>query len=178
MFTLITGPMKSGKSLELIAQVAPYEYTNKNMIFVRPEADVRDTGVQSRLGVQAVARAVRSLDQISEMFDVIGIDEVHMFEDTDSGIINQWLKEQKTVIASGLDLDYRGKLMPIIKNLLELKPDVLINKKSVCDVCKRYDAQFTQILNNNEPLLSGLPPVVPEDGTYQYEARCRDCFTC
>lgn len=168
--------MKSGKSLELIAQVAPYEYTDKKMILVQPEANVRDTGIQSRLGINAAATAIKSLNLVDSDFDVIGIDEVHMFDKSDSRVINKWLLDKKIVVASGLDLDFRGKLMPIVKNLIELKPDIYINKKSVCEVCKNYDAQFTQILSDNIPVLTGLPAVVPEDGTFQYEARCRDCF--
>lgn len=176
MFTLILGPMKSGKSLELIAQTAPYEHTDKEVIYVQPKANVRDQGIQSRLGIKTTARAVRSLRDIHQSFDVISIDEVHMFDEQDGDIIDGWLKQDKNIIASGLDLDYRGKLLPIVIRLLELKPDQLISKLSVCDMCKEYRAPFTQILNDHQPVLSGLPSVVPEDGTYEYQARCRDCF--
>lgn len=176
MFTLIVGPMKSGKSLELIAQVAPYEHTDQEVMYVQPEANVRDRGIQSRLGINATALSVRSLHDIDRHFDVIGIDEVHMFDESDSTIIETWLKQNKNIVASGLDLDYRGKLLPIITRLIELKPEHVINKLSVCDVCKEYRAPFSQILNDGNPVLSGLPSVIPEDGTYVYEARCRDCF--
>ena len=176
MFTLITGPMKSGKSLELIAQVEPYQYTDDDVIYVQPEANVRDSGIQSRLGVSALAHSISSLHEVKPDFQIIGIDEIHMFDESDSLVVDTWLKQGKNVIASGLDIDYRRKLMPIVARLLELKPDNIINKLSVCDSCHAYKAQFTQILHNSVPILEGLPPVVPEDGTYQYEARCRDCF--
>lgn len=176
MFTLISGPMKSGKSLELIAQVAPYEHTDQEVLYVQPEANVRDSGIQSRLGVNATALVVESLRDVTSSFDVIGIDEVHMFDKNDGDVIDEWLRQNKNIVASGLDLDYRGKLIPVVKRLIELKPDHVINKISVCDVCKQYRAPFTQILRKGQPVLSGLPAVVPEDGTYQYEARCRDCF--
>lgn len=64
----------------------------------------------------------------------------------------------------------------IIKKLLELKPDTVIWKVSVCDICKKYEAQFSQIVHNSEPVLSSLPLITPEDGTYEYQARCRNCF--
>lgn len=176
MFTLILGPMKSGKSLELIAQMHPYEFTEQKVLYVQPAANVRDNGIQSRIGVNTEAIVVKSLDEISEPFDVIGLDEVHMFNKKDVNVIEKWLHEDKLVFASGLDLDYRGKMPVIIKRLLELKPEKLIHKISVCDSCKQYSGQFTQILLNGDPVLEGLPTVVPEDGTFLYEARCRSCF--
>lgn len=178
MFTLILGPMKSGKSNELVSKVSPYKYADCRVLYAQPEANVRDEGIQSRLGANATALCVRSLADIHEDFDVIGIDEVHMFDETDAAVIESWLHRDKNVIASGLDLDYRGKLIPVVKRLIELKPDHLITATSVCESCKHINinAQFTQILQNGEPILSGLPPVVPEDGTYDYQPRCRNCF--
>lgn len=168
--------MKSGKSLELLARMSPYEFTDQKVLYVQPKANVRDTGIRSRIGVNTEALVVKSLSEIAEPFDVIGIDEIHMFDKQDVKVIEKWIRANKLVFAVGLDLDYKGKLMPIITKLIELKPEKLIHKISVCDSCRQYSGQFTQILQNNKPVLSGLPVVVPDDGTYQYEARCRSCF--
>lgn len=176
MFTLILGPMKSGKSLELIARVAPYEFANQQVLYVQPEANVRDTGISSRLGINTKAISVTSLEDISTPFDVIGIDEANMFDPKDAEVIEKWLTQGRSVFISGLDLDYRGKMPPIILKLLELKPETIITKIAVCDICKQYRAQFTQIVHEGEPILSGLPLITPEDGTYTYQARCRECF--
>lgn len=175
-YELIIGPMKSGKSLELIARTAPYEYSDKKTVYIQPHRNTRDEGIRSRLGLNVEARKVSSLKEVNDDFDVIAIDEIHMFPATDSTYISNWLKQPKAVFISGLDLDYRGQLMPIIKNLLELKPETIINKLAVCDICRQYRASFTQILHNGKPILKGLPAVVPEDGSYEYEARCRNCF--
>jgi len=177
MFTLILGPMKSGKSLELIAQVAPYEHTDKEVLYVQPEANTRDKGVQSRLGVNATALTVKSLSEINKPFDVIGIDEIHMFDEDDAKVIDRWLRDDKNVIASGLDLDYRRKMLPIIIRLLEINPDKLIRKNAVCEICRtEVNAQFTQMLDDGEPVLGGRPIITIDDGKVEYQARCRDCF--
>ncbi len=176
MLTLILGPMKSGKSLELIAQSAPYEHTNDKILYVQPAANIRDKGIQSRMGLNTTAVTVGSLRDIKQPFDVISIDEIHMFSRNDQAAIEAWLRAGKKIIASGLDLDYRGRQLPIIARLLELKPEQIIFKIAVCDACKEYRASFTQILSNGKPVLSGLPSVIPEDGTYEYQARCRNCF--
>lgn len=176
MFTLILGPMKSRKSSELLSRMSPYEHTDQTVLYVQPEANVRDIGIRSRMGIGAAALSLQTLREVDDQFDVIGIDEIHMFHESDEQIINKWLVEGKNIIASGLDLDYRGKMMPIIIRLLELKPDKLVTNKAVCDSCKKYDARFTQILKSGIAVQSGLPHVVPEDGTYEYQARCRGCF--
>lgn len=175
MFTLILGPMKSGKSLELIARVAPYEFAGQEVLYIQPKANVRDKGVSSRAGINTTAITVESLHEVPK-FDVIGIDEVHMFDPREMDVIEQWIHDGKSVFVTGLDLDSYGKMMPSILRLLELKPDHVITKKAVCEICKKYDARFTQILSKGKPVLTGLPSVVPEDGTYEYQTRCRNCF--
>lgn len=173
---LIVGPMKSGKSLELIARVAPYEFANKKVLYVQTKKDVRDEGIKSRIGINTRALRVKSLKEVTNGFDVIGIDEIHMFPEADIDCIKKWLKAGKEVFLSGLDLDYSATMTPLVRRALELKPDKLINKLAVCEVCRDYNAQFTQILHKGEPVLGGLPHIVPEDGTYVYEPRCRVCY--
>jgi thymidine kinase len=174
--TLIMGPMKSGKSLELIARVAPYEFAEKKVLYLQPHSDVRDSGITSRAGINTKASRVKSLAEIDNGFDVIAVDEVNMFDEKDSRVVDKWVREGKEVFVSGLDLDYSGTMMPIVKKIFELKPDLLITKLAVCDKCHRYNAQFTQIFDKRKPVMEGLPSLVPEDGTYIYEARCRDCY--
>lgn len=175
-FVFITGPMKSGKSLELIGRVAPFTFAEKKVLFVQPKKNVRETDITSRLGARAEAVVAESLADIDTSFDVVGVDEVHMFPEEDAAVLREWVVSGKGVFLSGLDLDYRGALMPIVRRVIEMKPDEVIIKQSVCEVCHTYNARFTQILEEGGPLTKGLPPVVPEDGTYRYEARCRSCF--
>jgi thymidine kinase len=175
-FTLIIGPMKSSKSIELISRVSPFEFSDKKVLYVQNSHNVREDGIRSRLGINIDAIKTKTLKDIDQRFDVVAIDEINMFEASEAKTIKKWLKQNKIVFASGLDLDYRGKMIPIIKKLFELKPNLIINKVAVCDVCRQYGAQFTQILNAKEPVIGGLPYLVPDDSTYLYEARCRDCF--
>lgn len=176
MLTLIVGPMKSGKSLELLARMAPYEYTDKKILYIQPLINTRENKIRSRSGLGADTIQVKSLKDLDQPFDVIGIDEINMLSEEDAEVVNGWLKQRKQVIACGLDLDYRGKMFPIVSRMLELKPEKIISKKAVCDVCKKYQAYFTQILKDGEPLLEGLPIITVDDGRYEYEARCRYCF--
>lgn len=174
--TLILGPMKSGKSLELIARMAPYEFADKKVLYLQPARNVRDEGIVSRSGLRVKSQKVSSLKDVISPVDVIGIDETFMFDPEDMAVVKQWLNEGKELIISSLDLNYRGKLVDVVKQLLEMKPQEILFKKAVCDACKSYDAVYTQILHKGKPVTGGLPTVVPEDGTYVYEPRCRKCF--
>lgn len=168
--------MKSGKSLELISRVAPYEFAHDRVLYVQPIANTRDEGVWSRGGLKVRAVKVESLNDITATFDVIGIDEINMFPPDDVAVINKWLEKGKNVYISGLDLDYKAEMPEICRRILSLKPDEVVFKKAVCDVCRIFDARFTQIIHDGEELLGGIPSIVPEDGTFEYQARCRQCY--
>ncbi len=175
--TAILGPMKSGKSSELIARVAPQKIAGKKIFSGQSSRHIRDNGIESRLGFRLEALPLDHID-ISQVEgnDVIAIDEIHMFSAQDIVTLNT-LRDRVTVIVSGLDLDYRGRLIPAIQALFELKPDEIIYKFAVCENCQALDAGFTQIFfKDGQPVTKGLPPVVPEDGSYVYKAICYRCF--
>lgn len=174
--TLIIGPMKSGKSLELIARVAPYEYTDKQVVYAQPAANMRDEQIRSRLGPSLNAKKVKTLAELGNDFEVIAIDEIHMFAPPDVQQIAAWLRQGKEVFACGLDIAYNQKLMPTIKAILELKPEIVIDKLAVCDICKQFTARFTQILKKNRVITTGHPIRMSENSDYTYQARCRTCY--
>jgi thymidine kinase len=174
--TLIIGPMKSGKSLELLARAEPYKYAGKKVTYIKPERDVRETDIASRVGVKAQALSLVDLVSAPDS-DVYAVDEVHMFSPiTTPYFVLKWLDADKEVIISGLNTDHAGRLMPTVAKLLELSPEVLINKQAVCDQCGQ-PATHTQVMEaDGQPIPKTMSAEVPDDGTYKYEARCRLCF--
>ncbi len=173
--------MKSGKSYDLISYFAPLRYSKVRFGLYQSIRNVRDPVIRSRNGVVLRAKKVRSLfDVLREVkekkLEVVGIDEIHMFAPRGVPAVEEMLNLGVKVWISGLDKDYRGRLFSIIQRLLELGPSEVKFKKSVCEVCREPEAVFTQILRNDKPIFSGLSPVVPDDGTYQYRVVCRQCF--
>lgn len=174
---LILGPMKSGKSYELISYFAPLSYTNIKFGLYQSKRNVRDSFVQSRNGARLEARKIASLKEIlAEDMEVVGIDEIHMFKVEDIEAIETLLKRGVKVIISGLDTDYQGKLFDTVMRLMELGPREIKFRRAVCERCRSPQAIYTQIVKDDEPITTGLPPVVPDDGTYKYVSVCRDCF--
>lgn len=175
--TLILGPMKSGKSFDLISYFSPLQYTNSKYALFQPLRNVRDTGIESRSGLFIAAKKIKSLQEIlNDDLSVVGIDEIHMFESTDAEYVGQLLSRGTEVIVSGLDTDYRGEMFDMVKKLFELGPKEVKYKRAVCNDCKNFSATHTQVYSGGKPLTSGMPPVIPDDGTFTYEPLCRKCF--
>lgn len=175
--TLILGPMKSGKSFDLISFFSPLQYTTSKYALYQPVRNVRDTGIESRSGLVLQAQKIKSLREIlNEDLSVVGIDEVHMFEPMDIEHVARLLNQGTEVIVSGLDTDYRGEMFETVKKLFELGPREVRYKRAVCNDCKNFSATHTQVYSHGKPLTEGMPPVIPDDGTFTYEPLCRKCF--
>ncbi len=175
--TLILGPMKSGKSFDLISFFAPLKYSNVPFGLYQSMRNVRDEHIFSRNGTIIEAKKIQHLsDILPSDAKVVGIDEIHMFQPEDVLAIEELLKQKIRVIVSGLDLDYRGKMFDVVKGLFELAPKEVRFKRAVCENCRTPEAIYSQVFRLGKPLTSGMPPVIPDDGTFGYMPVCRDCF--
>jgi thymidine kinase len=181
-FTLILGPMASGKSRTLITEIEKYDIANKNVVAVHPVKNVRDTHVESRNGQRWEAIKLGKLTELSnqsiyDKIDVIGVDEAFMFDAEDvRQAFGTWLKDGKIIVASSLDMAGNGTMPEPVIRMLEFAPNVKY-ERAVCTTCDDIDARYTLIFNTttNEPL-KNLPDVVPDDGTYGYRPVCRNCY--
>lgn len=175
--TLILGPMKSGKSFELINHFAPLKYTNEKFALFHSAENVRDDSVRSRNNLNLEAKKIKSIKEVVGLgCGVIGIDEIHMFPEDDAKYVSELLRWGTKVVISGLDTDYQGRMFEIVKSLLELGPNTVHYKRAVCDNCRQPEAVYTQVLKDGMPVLKDMPPSIPDDGTHTYLAVCRRCF--
>ena len=177
--SLVLGPMKSGKSLELIAQMAPLAYSRLNCAVVQSARHVRDDHIVSRTGASVSTVKLDMLEPLLHTTeDVVAIDEVHMFSPTDVRVVEELVLRGTRVLACGIDLDHRGELFATVRALLELGPTDVRYRRAVCDRCQDLHAAFTQVLNDGVPFLAslGTSEPLPDDGTFTYEALCRRCF--
>jgi thymidine kinase len=175
--TLILGPMKSGKSFELISRFSPLQYSDVKYGLYQSDRNVRDAGIASRGGTTITATKIPTLAVLLDNDDeMVGIDEVHMFPPEEADVVAALLGRGTQVFASGLDMDYRGRMFDVVKRLLELGPHDVYYRRAVCEVCRRPHATHTQVFRNGQPLVEGVPSVIPEDGTYEYKPVCRACF--
>ncbi|MDR6317396.1 thymidine kinase [Actinoplanes couchii] len=176
--TVILGPMKGGKSLEMISLLSPLEHAGIPHRIYQSARHGRDTAVTSRSGGSLQTVKVRSLAGAADG-DVkwIGVDEIHMFTTDDIAVLGVAVRRGIKVVVAGIDLDHRGLLFEPVRALFELAPERVIYRRAVCDVCRSLDATHTQVLEHGKPMIRELAPstALPDDGTYSYEARCRRC---
>lgn len=174
---LILGPMKSGKSIDLISHFSSFRYTAQPFGLYQSAHNVRDERIWSRNGLAMEATKIATLaDTLDKRYSQIGIDEMHMFDESEADIVEELLKRGTKVVVSSLDTDYQGRLFAVVKRLLELGPKEVRYKRAVCDTCRIPEAVYTQVLRDGKPVTRGIPPSVPDDGTFSYQSLCRKCF--
>lgn len=184
---VITGPMFSGKSSELIKRIENYKAEGYKVQAYKPLIDSRYAAdyIISHNNEKADAMAVKSVGEIFATLapdtQVIALDEVQFFDDTIMDFARQLASGNKIVIAAGLNLDFKGDPFCFLnskRTMYELisqagKVDVL---SAVCDYaengvkCGKH-ATRTQRIVNGEPAPYDSPLVLV-GGSEAYCARC------
>jgi thymidine kinase len=171
-FEMIVGCMSAGKSSELIRRIERARLAYLPTIIMRPATDTRSKAncVESRNGRTSQAIVVdRPTDilKYSSQALVIGLDECQFFSDEIIEVVLKLLSQKKKLIASGLDLDYKGNPFGPVPHLLALADRV----DKLCAVCRKCGSDFAcrtqRLVQASEQILVG---------DAQYEARCIHCF--
>ncbi|BBU47430.1 thymidine kinase [Mycoplasmopsis felis] len=168
---IITGPMFSGKTEELLKRLKILEIAEVNTIVFKPSFDVRfdENKIVSRTGAKTNAIVIKESSEIlkywNSEFKAVAIDEVNFLDDGIFKVIDKLVLNGVRVIISGLDMDYLRRPFGVTPGLLAIADDIT-KLKAVCLLCKS-DAAFSFRKENNNDL-NFL-------GDSEYEARCRKC---
>ena len=190
-FTVITGPMFSGKSEELIRRLKRFQYGKEMIICFKPRIDNRFDvdGIAAKqldpekkhfqMTENFPAHSVEhpgevSLKLSSNHFSVIAFDEAQFFGDWFPGLINSLLDKYKktdrkiTILVAGLDLDAWRRPFGTMPALMAMADEV-VKVTAVCFSCGS-EANLTQKTGGSKSQI--------EVGSGDiYEARCRACHT-
>ncbi|WP_322900657.1 thymidine kinase [Mycoplasmopsis felis] len=168
---IITGPMFSGKTEELLKRLKILEIAEVNTIVFKPSFDVRfdENKIVSRTGAKTNAIVIKESSEIlkhwNSEFKAVAIDEVNFLDDGIFKVIDKLVLNGVRVIISGLDMDYLRRPFGVTPGLLAIADDIT-KLKAVCLLCKSDAAfSFRKENNNNLNFL----------GDSEYEARCRKC---
>jgi thymidine kinase len=173
---VITGPMFSGKSEELIRRLKRAQIAKLRVASFKPNIDLRyqPDAISSHsahtieaLAVPDVERLRSALFSAPDDFDVVGIDEAQFFTESLVALAMDLVHAGKRVILAGLDTTFAGEPFPPMPSLMAVADDV-VKLSAVCTLCGA-PAIHTQRLGTNQQLV-----VVGAEGVY--EARCRACF--
>lgn len=173
---VITGPMFSGKSEELLRRLRRAAIAGYNVGLFKPDIDHRykREKVVSHNGVEMTAIPVKSANDLYLQalgFDVVGVDEVQFIENIVDTL--RQVSKKAIVIVSGLDMTYRAEPFGDIPTLLAIA-ERIDKLTAVCHKCG-LDASRTQRLVDGKPA-SFAGPTVQVGGIESYEARCGQCF--
>src|SRR5215469_9388553 len=176
---VITGPMFSGKSEELIRRLKRARIARQRVACYKPDIDLRyhRTAIASHSSQTHDASTIAptsdrlredlfGADRIRET-DVIGIDEVQFFDADIIPLSLELVHIGKRVILAGLDTTFANEPFGPVPNLMALADEVT-KLSAVCMVCGQ-PAIHTQRLGQSQELV-----VVGAAGLY--EARCRAHF--
>ncbi len=175
---IITGPMYSGKSEELIRRIRRVKIAKKNVKVFKPIIDNRysNDNVVSHSGDSIEAIPVDHPEELYDRLDddteVVAIDEIQFFSEEIVEIIETLADEGMRVIVAGLDRDFKNEPFTPVPELLA-KAEYIEKLHAICLQCGD-PATRTQRLIDGEPA-SYNDPLILIGATENYEARCRSC---
>jgi thymidine kinase len=176
---VITGPMFSGKTDELIRRLRRARIARQKVQVFFPAIDSRYAGyeygkVTSHAGAEFDAVSIRAAQDILRLVEddcsVVGIDEAQFFDDDILRAVDRLVAGGVRVIAAGLDTDFRGEPFGPMPSLMA-QAERLDKLQAICMQCGE-PASRTQRLVAGKPAAIHDPVVVVGDGGL-YEARCR-----
>jgi thymidine kinase len=173
---VITGPMFSGKSEELIRRLKRAQIAKLRVACFKPDLDVRyhRNAIASHSAQTLEAATVANVEELKSVLmpridsvDVVGIDEAQFLDASLVPLAHELVRLGRRVILAGLDTSFTGEPFAPIPDLMAIADEVT-KLSAVCMHCGA-PAIHTQRLGSNQELV-----VVGAAGVY--EARCRACF--
>jgi thymidine kinase len=173
---VITGPMFSGKSEELIRRLKRARIARQRVACFKPDIDLRyhRTSIASHSSQTHEAATIANVEDLREQLflqlaeiEVIGIDEVQFLSPEVIPLALELVSLGKRVLMAGLDTTFNNEPFGPVPALMALA-DKVTKLSAVCMVCGQ-SAIHTQRLGQSQELV-----VVGAAGLY--EARCRTHF--
>jgi thymidine kinase len=168
---VITGPMFSGKSTELIRRLTIAKIAKLPVQVFKPARDTRtQSQICSRDGCCITSTDVGDPSEILDLARearVIGIDEAHFFSGGLPEVAMRLARQGKQVIIAGLNLDFQERPFPIIPELLALA-DEIVQVYPLCTACNE------RLATRSQRLVGGQERY--QVGDSEYAPRCLTCF--
>ncbi|HLL60338.1 MAG TPA: thymidine kinase [Candidatus Nitrosocosmicus sp.] len=177
---VIVGPMFSGKSEELVRRLHRFQIAKIKTKVFNHSSDVRYSKKQiashSDLNWDAnfVSKSEDILNHIKKSTDVVIIDEIQFFEDQIINVIESLLNKGINVIVAGLDTNFRGEPFGVVPWLLSVADGQVLKLRSVCAICRKWNATRTQRLLANGNPAPYSDPLIKIGALDFYQARCRE----
>ena len=176
---VITGPMFSGKSEELIRRLKRAKIARQRVACYKPDIDLRyhRTAIASHSEQTMEAAVVTpNSDRLREALfatdlvakvDVVGLDEAQFFDNGIQPLALELVALGKRVILAGLDTTFANEPFGPVPALMALA-DRVTKLNAVCMVCGQPAIHTQRLGTSTELVMVGAAGM--------YEARCRAHF--
>jgi thymidine kinase len=169
---MITGPMFSGKTEELIRRLKRAKIANRDVSIFKPSVDNRYSADEvvshdaNKIKSIIIDRPIQIMEHYHDA-EVIGIDEVQFFDKSIVDIAQYLAFKGKRVVMAGLDMDSNGKPFGPMPELLTVA-EYVSKLHAVCMDCGTLATHSFRKVDEG-----GLVFVGTKD---KYEPLCRSCF--
>lgn len=180
-FVFETGPMGSGKTLQLIVKAYQAAEESRRVVCLQSALNTRDSGIiSSRAGLKHPAIVIEpnftraSLVKLLQKADFVGVDEIHLFREEIIDILINLYKDGKQIVVAGIDTDYRGEILDMALSLMRIPEVHIVKHTTVCAVCGKRNTHRSQRLRDGRPVSRKEPTVHIEgsDDGVTYRAVC------
>lgn len=180
--TIITGPMWSGKTTELLRQYDRKVHAQLDCILVKHGIDTRygpnhvvthvnTYGLHTK-GQAVIYETISGLIQgeglFSRSIDTVFIDEIQFF--SDKKLCLELLNVGINVVVAGLNGNFKRQMFPDMDQLFSSASEIIM-LTAVCGVCKKDDAPFSSKLRSD-----GDAQAVDVGGADKYVPTCLKCW--
>jgi len=169
---VISGPMFSGKTEELIRRLKRATFANRKVTIFKPAIDNRYSNnkvvshdANEILSIQ-VKRAIEILEYYDDS-DVIAVDEVQFFNEQIIDIVQYLALKGKRVIIAGLDMDSDGKPFGPMPQLLAVS-EYITKLHSICVECGSLATHSFRTVDEEGQVVVGAKD--------KYIPLCRGCY--
>lgn len=178
---VIVGTMFSGKTQELQRRLSCLKYAHRTHLAFKPATDtlsgdhcITTHDGQKMPGIiiadpHQIIQAVEAQDHV----DVVGIDEMQFLDPSLVQVARTLIRRGISVIASGLDMDFRGMPFRTSADMMAIADSVSKIRSALCSCGER--AVMSQRISDGQ-LASADSPTEAVGDEKMYEARCRACY--
>jgi len=166
---VVTGPMFSGKTTELLHRLEKYFLAGKSYCAFKPDKDTRQQSTSIRTIRDVITvnyKTVHTLDHTVDT-DIIVLDEAQFFGQELISFCQSAKDEGKVVLVCGLDMDYNRKPFGYMGELMAIA-DSVTKLTAICACGK--DAQYTKKIGGDKTRQV-------EIGDQCYIPCCADCYS-
>jgi thymidine kinase len=169
---VITGPMFSGKTEELIRRVNRTMIANQNVKIFKSSIDKRysENEIVSHDQSSIVSTSVEfatDIINLSSGFEVIAIDEAQFFDKSLVDVCKTIADKGCRVIVAGLDMDFKGNPFDPMPQLMATA-DIVTKLQAVCMRCGNPALYSHRKSDEEKQVMLGENKI--------YEPLCRSCY--